>query len=583
MLDELLMNRMIKIAMAVAMIAVFFGLSETDSGIKIGFFPSWTNSTTGELYVWLAIPFLIFPACFLAADAISDILLNLQSRLIKLVEVLGQRSRTLAAGAFLGLFGLMVLGNHFIFHGFPFTDDEWGAMYGGQLMALGKLTEPKPSYFNALPSLFLYVKDGMMTSFDWFGALVPWAISEFFGLGNLVHLAFSAATIVAVAVLVSRRLGRGWGIFAGVLFVASPMALSLSLSTHAHVVSRAFLAFTLVAIDQILRRPSDWRPYAAAGILGGMGWTVRPVETTMLLAPLALWLIWRGIRDASTRKGLGAFLIGGLILVGLFTAHSWAVTGTLLPARLAPGDAAAWTNHHKPPFAFLKSAAILKNRLGENISYNFFLLTIWVMGPLGVFLAWWGAKKDKFSTLLLVGVVCDLAMGILHEDYGIHVVGPIHYSETTVPLIVLIAQGLKGLSDYGIEHKIDQRKWLAFVTALVVSNMFFAGVHLNAVEHSARMHDKLYSFFDDPKFDRSVVLAREYGTHWKAFPAFRNTGSFVFQWRRVKPDDERVHIFHYTKNEPKTLKALRDAMPDRKFYELRTLPRDPYIEAVDLK
>lgn len=569
--------------MAVAMIAAFFGLSETDPGIRIGFFPSWTNSTTGELYVWLAIPFLIFPAFFLAADSISDTLLHLQSKLTRLIEVFGQRSRTLAVSAFLGLLGLMVLGNHFIFHGYPFTDDEWGAMYGGQLLALGKLAEPKPAYFKALPSLFLYVKDGMMTSFDWFGALVPWAISEFLGLGNLVHLAFSAATVVAIGILVSRRLGRGWGVFAGVLFVASPMALSLSLSTHAHVVSRAFLAFTLLAIDEILRRPSDWRPYAAAGILGGMGWTVRPVETTMLLTPLALWLIWRGVKDASTRKGLGAFLVGGIILVGLFTAHSWAVTGTLLPARLAPSDVAAWTSHHKPPFAFLKSASILKNRLGENISYNLFLLTIWVVGPLGIFLAWWGANKDKFSTLLLVGVVLDLAMGILHEDYGIHVVGPIHYSETTVPLIILITQGLRSLSDFCIEHKVDQRKWLAFMTALVFSNMFFAGVHLSAVERSARMHERVYGFFDDPKFDHSVVMANEYGTHWKAFPYFRNTGSFVFQWRRVHPGDERVHIVHYKKGDAKTLDALKKAMPDRKFYELRTLRREPYIEAVDFK
>ncbi len=575
------MNRVIKLALATAMIAAFFGLSETDPGISIGFLPSWTFSTTGELYVWLAIPFLIFPAFFLAADACSDALESLQTQILKVLGRISNFRRRAIAGAFFLLFGGMILGNHFVYHGYPFTDDEWGAMYGGQLLALGKISEPVPAYFKAVPDMYIFVKHGMMSSFDWLGALIPWAVSDFFGLGNLVHLAFTAATVIAIGLLIGRRLGAGWGVFGGVLFMASPMALSLSLSTHTHGVSRAFLAFTLLAIDQILRRPDDWRPYAAAGLLGGMGWTVRPVETSMLLAPLALWLIWRAVRDASTRKGLAVFLLGGLVFVGLFTAHSYAVTGTFLPARLSQSDISAWKGH--PPLEFLKSATVLKNRLGENISYNLFLLTIWVMGPVGIFLAWWGAKKDTFSTLLLVGVVADLATGILHENYGIHVVGPIHYSETTVPLIFLIAQGLKSLADYGAEHKIEHKTWLTFVTALVCSNLFFGAVHLRALERSQRMHETIYSFFDDPKFDNSAILAREYGTHWKAFPAYRKIGSFVFQWRRIQPKDERVRIFHYTKRDQPTLTALKAAMPDRKFYELRTLPRAPYIEAVDFK
>ena len=42
-------------------------------------------------------------------------------------------------------------------------------------------------------------------------------------------------------------------------------------------------------------------------------------------------------------------------------------------------------------------------------------------------------------------------------------------------------------------------------------------------------------------------------------------------------------IFHYTNRDPVTLKALKDAFPDRTFYELRTKRQAPYIQAVDFK
>lgn len=576
-------SKVLKVAAAAFLIAAFFGLSQTDPGTYIGFHPSWTNSTTGELYVWLAIPFLIFPAFFLLTDVVADDLYYGAHVVGARLERWVKHPWKVAGAGFLAAFALAVFGNWRVFRGFPFTDDEWGAMYGGQLLAMGKLAEPKPDYFKAVPDLFIYVKDGMMTSFDWLGAMLPWAIADLLGLGNLVHLVFTAATVVAMGALGWRRLGPHWGVLTAAAFLASPMALSLTFSTHAHAVSRAFLAFTLLGIDQILRRPQDWRPYAFAGAMGGLGWMVRPVEMTMLLTPVALWLIFRAVRDVAMRKGLLAFLGSGLVFVAVFVAHSYGVTSTFLPARLAPSDIPPWTDHHKPPFEFLKSVAVLQNRFGENISYNLFLLTIWVFGPLGLFLSWMGARRDTFSGLLLAGVALDLAMGILHEDYGIHVVGPIHYSETTVPLILLIVQGLKAASDYGDKHTISLHLRTNLLTALLASNVFFGVMHLDAVRRSQNMHAAVYGFLDDARFDNSAILARVYGDHWKAFPAYKNRGSFVFQWRRLHPAGERVKIFHYTKNDRATLDALRKAHPDRKFFELRTMRRAPYIEAVEYK
>lgn len=573
-----------KLLGAAFLLAAFFGISQTDPGTYIGFHPSWTNSTTGELYVWLAIPFLVFPAFFLLFDVFADELESPFRLVRERLAGLAQKPWQVAAGVLPALFAMVWAGNTRVFRGFPFTDDEWGAMYGGQLLAMGKASEPVPGYFSAMPDLFIYVRNGMMASFDWFGALVPWALADLLGAGNLVHVFLNAVSIVAVGALAWRRLGPRWGVLAAVAFVASPMALSLTFSTHAHAVSRAFLALTLVAVDALERRP-DWRSYAAAGALAGAGWTVRPVEITMLLIPLAIWLLVRAVKQPNTRLPFLAFLGLGAVFVGAFTAHSFAVTGTYLPARLAPSDVAPWTDHHKPPFAFLTSPEIAWNRFGENISYNLFLLTIWVFGPAGIFLAIVGARRDTFSKLLLAGVVVDLCMGILHEDYGIHVVGPIHYSETTVPLIFLIVQGLQDLWRFGEQHDdavpgASTRHFrVAVLGALVASNLFFGVVHLDAVRRSQGMHERIYGFLDDAKFDQSIVVARVYGDHWKAFPFFKKRGSFVYQWRRVHPAGERVIIVH--KRGADIMAKLREAYPDRKAWELRTMSQAPHIEAVE--
>ncbi|MEZ4461577.1 MAG: hypothetical protein R3E66_18020 [bacterium] len=576
------MSNLVKILLGIALLASFFGLSQTDPGIFIGFFPTWTNSTTGELYVWLAIPFLIFPAFALLADAFSQPISAIQDSLSHLVSTLAKYPRRVFVTAFgLALTGLG-LGNHFILHGFPVTDDEWGARYGGQLLAMGKLAEAKPAYFKAMPELFLYEHGGKITSFDWLGAQIPWAIGELLHVPNLPFVALSAITVTAVAATVWHRLGPQWGVLAGVMFLASPMALSLSMTTHTHVVSRAFIACTLMVLDRYWDEFDGLTLPALAGVCGGLGWMARPIEVTMILGPLTLLF---GYRAWQLRRwtGFATYLGVGAVFVGLFTGHSYAVTGTLLPARLAPNDMAPWTDHHKPPLAFLKSIPILKNRLGENISYNAFMLTIWVLGPLAFFFAWIGTGRNAFAKALAWGVVAALAVGLLHEDYGLHIVGPIHYSECVVPLILLVVFGVHRTHRWVLEHQISLLQWRTLVVALIASNIFFGAVHLDALKRQADIHQRVYRFFDDPKFDNSVILARTYADHWKSFPASAARGSFVFSWRRIDPRGSRVMIFHYTNRDPVTLKALKDAFPDRKFYELRTKRQAPYIQAVDFK
>ncbi len=578
------MTRVTYIIAAIALVAAFFGLGATDPGLEIGFIPSWTNSTPGELYTWLGIVFLILPASWLFG-------LGLQPQLTKICTTSVERIRAAhaanPAALLLGFFivGLIfaMAGNRLVLHGFPFTDDEWAARYAGQLMAMGQLMEPVPSYFPVMPRLFFYLHDGMMTAFDWLGAVWPWTVAELTYLGNDFFALMAAGTFAAFGALITRRLGPVWAVVGVVFLMVSPMGASLSVTTHAHLISRAFLCFSLLAYLAASEKNRAGL-YFLTGLLGGMGWMTRPAESTMLWLPLAVLIIFDGIRNRDRRLGLGLFLLGGAIPVAVFFAHSFAVTGTLLPPRMAPNDLAAWTSHHKPPFEFLKSFEILKSRLGANISYNLFMLTIWAFGPVALGLAWLGARTDRFTKALALGILCDLALGILHDDYGLHMVGPIHYSETIIPILILVIHGLNEVKNQLKAHAFEPMPWLAtIITALVLSNGFFATRHLQALEKQGRIHDTIYSYFDDPKFDNSIVFGPEYGTAWRRFPEFRKTGSFVFQWRRVDPRrTERVVFMHMPRKDLSFVQKVHDAYPSRNIFVIRLQDGAPYMSAEPL-
>ena len=53
--------------------------------------------------------------------------------------------------------------------------------------------------------------------------------------------------VPVLAILMGRRLGPPWGLAAAALFLASPMALVFSMTTHAQLASRALIALMLLA------------------------------------------------------------------------------------------------------------------------------------------------------------------------------------------------------------------------------------------------------------------------------------------------------------------------------------------------
>jgi hypothetical protein len=219
----------------------------------------------------------------------------------------------------------------------------------------------------------------------------------------------------------------------------------------------------------------------------------------------------------------------------------------------------------------------LWNRFGANTSYNLFMLSIWFLGPLGLLLVAAGATVDSFTRRLGLGVVAVLGLGLLHDDHGIHSVGPIHYSECVVPLVFLSVAGLKRITD-------GLRGWGANIeilaccaaAALVIGLGTFNGWNALALREHAQAQHGIYGFLENSKISHAVVLADQYGRTWAGIPDRKRLGSWVFEWRPPKPDfSDDILIFHMKRG---VIPAVRSAFPDREIYELRSQGVKPFLK-----
>src|SRR5690606_18817082 len=59
-----------------------------------------------------------------------------------------------------------------------------------------------------------------------------------------------------------------------------------------------------------------------------------------------------------------------------------------------------------------------------------------------------GVNTQRFTRLLGLGVLLNLLVALAHDNHGVHHVGPIHYSETAVPLTIIAVFGMVRARDW---------------------------------------------------------------------------------------------------------------------------------------
>lgn len=544
------------------LLLVFFGLGATSAGLRITFRGNPTTSSPGELNFWLGHALLVFPASLLIGYGFGPQLGGLIRRVAGRVRTMNSRHRAL------GVLVLTVLavaiartGRSLFLLDFPITDDEYAVEFGGRILASGHAMTHLAIPREALPDLFLYFRDGAVGSFDWVGGQAVSALGQLSGLGSLVWTMLAAVPVPVLAILMGRRLGPQWGLAAAVLFLCSPMAVLLSMTTHAHLASRAFFALTLFAYWRADNQGGFGR-WALAGCFLGLAFLCRPLEIAFLSAPLLVWIVVQTARRAPAyRLALPGLAAGAAAFALLFLWHSYAMTGNpLLPGRFAD-------QNHKDV-----TSPSLWARFGDNVSYNAFMLAIWFLGPLGLGLVAAGVLTDRFTKLLGATVVADLCLALFHDNSGLHIVGPIHYSECAVPLTIVATHGLANAVHGARRHLFDARTVVASIaTALVLGLGTFTLMQALALRDQARIQRDVYAAIEmavrDPGGRKAVVLTPWFFAVTSSVPAMRDLGTWVHDWRRPRLDLSDAVLF--LRNDPRVESALRSQFPDRRFFRLQ--------------
>jgi len=572
-------TRLSALVAGLALYACFWGLGETAPGLSIRFVAPFTNSNAGELQFWLGMSLMLVPSGALLGYALHAPIWEIFQRLRRAISAIDSRRQLLALAAlFLVAVAAARIGRSIFLLDYPITDDEYAARFGGQILAMGKATVPAFEPPSALPNRFLFLHDGKLSAFDWPGVQLAWALSELTRSGPWVFALSAGLAALFVAMAVGHRLGRGWAAIAAALSLLSPMMLTLSFSSHAHLLSRGLLAVAIWAyVLATQRRGPAW--WIATGLALGAAFVCRPMEIACLVSPLLVDLVVSAVRGGrAARQGLGALIAGAIGPLLAFAVFNWALTGNpLLPARFATnpllGD--GWSR----PFAFFTDPALLWHRFGANTSHNLLMLAIWFAGPVGAALAIAGWSTDRFTRLLGLGILCNLLLGLLHSNFGLHLVGPLHYSECAVPLIVLAVHGMARLQRWCEEKSVSLPALCGIATgAMVLSLGTFTLWQCFALRGQATLQNDIYGFLESAGLKNAVVLAPRYATLWQnAASEYPRIGSFVYEWRRPKPDwSEEVLILHDAQGA--ALEALRTRFPTRSFYRLSATRQAPYMQ-----
>jgi len=545
-----------------ALLLVFFRLGAfLRFGSQSGY--GLANVAAHEATFWLSHALVAVPAVLLLGWASAPwggpALQRLEQRLCnpdrrtRVALLLGLGSVCFALYATLRTFVLLDL---------PLTDDESMLDFGARILASGNLCVPEPQPPDAWALLYLHRRAGCVASFDFVGNLAFRAVALLSGLGGTLYSLAAAGTAVLVVVAAHRLAGARAALCGAAMWLVSPMALWLSTTTHPHIVSRLLVAAVYVVYLGLVRAPvRAWRPRQGLllGLLAGCAGACRPAESLALLLPVAVHVGWLAVRERRW-SFLGAAAAGVGLPVLVVALYNQALTGRwyLLPRR-APGASKAVGITRRGPW----------ERLGRNTGVNLLMLGVWFLGPLGLPLSLLGLRRrDPVTTVLLAGVVLAAVSGLLHDNTGLHSVGPIHFSEAALPLLLLSLAGAREAGELLERVSAEARCGAAWLLATYLTGalLVFHVVHGGALREQAENQAGPLRAVQEAGLSDAVVVAPQAAAYWYRHPERSRWGSWVLE---LPPPDPWLQDPVLFARDDADLQRLRRHFPGRSFWRLR--------------
>lgn len=555
-----------------ALLIIFAAMAQVhDFGFQAGRTLSWIAAREGLF--WLAHALVAVPGALLLAHGLEPLLLPRLRRAHRSLASLDLRAWRVMAFTFAVLLFLAARTlRSVVLLDLPVCDDENMLEFGARILATGRLCIPELQPKGAYNLIFMHMKDGCLSSWDFPGNLAFRALSILAGLGPMLYAACAAVGGVALAVAARRLRGDGAALLAGLLWCCSPMVLWLSATTHPQIVSRTLVASAFAVWAGLATRPpGEWRLRSAAllGLCTGLAGTCRPLESLALLLPIGVHVAAVGLR-ARRLRFLAVALLAVAVPIALLLAYNDAVTGSwFLNPRLADGAIRAVEVGEKT----------LPDRVPLHLGLQLLLLAVWVIGPLGLALVLLGLRgASAVPRVLAASALLMLLTTLLHGDVGIHTVGPVHFSESVVPLLLLAVlgacTGFEWLRSSGLSRAPAA---LALLAYLFVGLTAFDIVHGRSMRVQAVIQAVPLESPSVSEVHHAVVLAPQAAHFWLRNKSLARTGSWVYEFPLPDPslNDDVLFV-----REDADLDALRARFPDRSFWRM-TFPKDAGVARLE--
>ncbi len=443
------------------------------------------------------------------------------------------------------------------------SDDEHAYAFMAQLFASGRISVPSlaPTLRPFLDNQFI-VNTGKMYGIYFPGHPAALAVGQLFGAMSWIPT-LAATFTVPLAFGVARRIfGQRTALLALPLLLVSPYFLFPSATTLAHSTAAFLLMTFLYAALRAHERPDALRWWALAGVALAWAALTRPFSTPFFAAP---WLIWLGV--AVWRRRGGRVLRGGALLcligaaaLGLLLAYQHALSGS----AFVSGYQTFSRMHHWGLIGKAMEAPPPLPSVNE-LLYTLARMNFWLFGwPVSLLLAFCFRRGAGRSRLFASVALVLLVYGAISAA-TIHPVGPVHYAELAVSLVILSASGLERLIELSRSIGVGARAARYVVTAPVVLTLgalvTFLPVYAGNLRASADLTRAPDEMLAAKGIDRAVVFVH-------SLPAlYVSPYSWAYYRRNNSPDlTDPILFVNYLG--PERNKEFMRLFPDRPAFSM---------------
>jgi len=455
---------------------------------------------------------------------------------------------------------LVVLARYGLLRNTAITDDENVYDFMARMWAGGHLSVPSPPpEVRAFFENQFVVNDGR-----WYGIYAPGhpallALGQWLGAIHWVTTVEAVLTVLLAWRLADRVFGRRAGLLTLGLLAVSPFFLLVSATMLAHATAAlALTAFAYSAVRALEAPAAKWWWLAAGCALGADGLT-RPLSAAAFSLPWLVLLALAVRRDRRAVPGAALFLLAGAVAAALFAGYNAAVTGS--PLRTGYQVFAA---NYRFTFTVGSLPAAAPVAALYELYYTLARLNFWLLGwPVSLVLIPFAGRAPASLALALGALGTVVAYAALRIP-SINVVGPVHYGELVVPLLVLTAGGLERLAlrtERVLGGPVFQRVLSAPAALTVVAVVFFWPVYAPSLRQMANVARAPYDLVEQAGLDNAVVFVQ-------SLPALEAMpGAWVYRHRNNSPDFSDRVLFVNDLGPPDA--RLRAWLPGRKAYRMK--------------